>query len=101
MADQIRNGYRNNLDVLGFGNKPGNMIYDLAPNPGITDPIHYEKIAEAINELLSGVDYRNYDIFADREITENGEYVAFDDDTYGYSRVVVDFPQKVVAYTYD
>lgn len=88
MAEALRKIIK--LDQIGFGNKPNGEVYDVAPNPGLTDPKYYEDIAEAINELKAGLDIRDFDIFIEKKITRNGEYLAFDDDAYGYSLVDVE-----------
>ena len=78
-----------NLDEIAFGEMTEEELRENLTNPGITDPKYYEEIAEAIIDLEDSVNLRDYDIFIDKNITQNGEYVAFDDNAYGYATVRV------------
>lgn len=84
---------RTDLDTVDFGQMSESTLYQQLSNPGLTDPKHYEAIAEALNEMDNSLDYRDYDIFAEKTIDQNGDYVAFDDNTYGYSMVRVRVPE--------
>ena len=89
-----------NLDEVYFGDKTLPEIRATLTNPGLTDPKHYEDIAEAINALIPDNMYvptededKDFTLTV-RTIHTPGTYYAKDDGVTAYSKVIVELTDE-------
>lgn len=62
---------RSNLDAVHFGGYQTSDLQTLFTNPGTSDPVYYEQIAEAIDTLYNDLTVRVYHPW-ERHVYEDG-----------------------------